>query len=609
MGVLTGGDQPGSRSALIHAKLVVSLDMTRATYGTKRDEGEGNLLPCSSRVEAGEETLRHRNNGGMFDLASFGLIRTANPQIIRDIEDMMPKGHRVFPNLINGEAEKSSNKKRHPSEGHLAIVVAVSLLLTLCTAILWYSFIWPWPLEGSNTVDTDVSDATYNQEIQSRIGNLIAIDSDGDGETGFSDEGMEEKDIDINSVLASHPVYESPKVADGDKILDLKGSIYSAPSNDHVNPMLDKLAVAILTTKGTYGKNIPTQMETFLKQLRYFLVIGDHSGMYGGSTAAAEAINRNNAGIARLQHQQGIRALQDLYEAFPDSEWFIVSKDDNYMFLDNIRAFLDDNKYDYNEPLYFGSHSKFQGCATFTQPLNKPSPVIGSLASGVILSHAAVKAIVSKKVVDKCFKKFKSCQHSDVVLGLCLADHNINMTPEPRLSAVALSKIAWPQNGCQEPFSFPHTSSYLMQRIYNSQYSTGLTSSGEKTKWDSHATYAALFSNIYHDIGVFMTDIDNDLPGGDYMHSKCESGSQCQTLCKAEDQCLAWVYDTKLKTCWLKDTLAPKKERQGVISGVLPSRYVCENNPIQKSKKKKQGGLQDPHIHGQTILGKQSRKR
>ncbi|KAJ8326912.1 hypothetical protein QVD99_005324 [Batrachochytrium dendrobatidis] len=562
--------------------------MLRDAYGIKRDQVDEIILPSNGASRNGQDNLRHRTTSTLYKLATFGLGEASSiAKLQNDIE--LENGN-TFSNLAGEESVSNDNvkQKRIKVDGHFKVIIGAAVILTICTSILWYSLVWPWHFGTSNQVSTDSTIASaLSHEAPSS--NNIAIDSDSDisNDANIDHDGVFSERFDLNSRFGLSSVYESPNIAEGDKVLDAGRVLFPPPPSDHANPKLDKIAVVILTTQDTAHISIPTQAQTFLKQLKNFLVVSDRSGQYGGSETAGSVVNRSSTNKVFSQSEQGLLALQDLYSAFPDSEWFIVSRDNNYMFLDNIKAFLDDAKYDYKMPIYFGSQTIFKECKTLTQPLAKPEVRIGDLSSGIILSRSSVQKIVEEKTAKICIQKYTLCHSSDVVLGLCLADQSIRMTPEPRLNSRSLSSLTWPMDACQEPFSFPKTSPRLMLRIHSGQYATGVTSSGETTKWNHHINYANIFSHVYHDIGMFFSNPGYEIPGGDFMNAQAESGQNCQTLCKTEIKCLAWTYDIKLKTCWLKNTLSPKRDRQNAVSGVLPSRYTCNKDQFKPKKDRK----------------------
>ncbi|KAI8930018.1 hypothetical protein BC831DRAFT_440936 [Entophlyctis helioformis] len=382
---------------------------------------------------------------------------------------------------------------------------------------------------------------------------------------------------------------------------------------DTINPRFDDIAVAVLTSRDTATSNVPIQLVTFLKQLRHMIVVGDESHAHVGSfdvdnrekkkktasTTATEFLQsmthwgakpkseraanvssrtKAESGPGMLREaSQAFNAIADLVDAFPAAQWFVVIEDDSYLFLENIKTYIEASGLDHTQHVFIGSPKRLTGCPGVRTSAIPSNTLIGSLASGLLLSRATAKSLTPAKA-ESCLQKFAACPSSDAIVSLCIKDATITeFTPETRLSSDTVANMTWPRNACLQPLSIPHASPRLIQRLYDAQHSTGIASDGSTVKWDAHTTYAAVMAHVYHDIGMTETDaVGTNRPGSDYMHAKAESGGQCLALCRSESRCMAWSFDQKSSTCWLKDGISPKKHKERTVSGVMASRYTCK---------------------------------
>eukprot|EP00842_Homolaphlyctis_polyrhiza_P007030 jgi/Hompol1/916/HPOL_001050-RA len=355
------------------------------------------------------------------------------------------------------------------------------------------------------------------------------------------------------------------------------------------------MAFGILTSPKTSGINVPVQLMTFVKQVRNLIVFGssEDADSSAKSTSDRKANAESDADDDRtdtsvhgwstgkkrqqtsVQPGLGLKAIAELYSNYPDAEWFVLIRDNTYMFFENLKAFIEENDLDSDAPLFLSGSRRFEGCPGYRLPSGVSNLIIGSTAHGVVVSRAVAKLITSNQV-EACIDKYRTCTNDDSIFGLCLLDLKIKVSGNSHFNHESPVNVLWPKDACLEPLTFADVSTRLMQRLFDTQPSTGVDNDGMMFKWDRRTDYATLFSHIYKDIGIAAFDSGIDRVGGDMMYASAESGGQCLSLCKSEPNCIAWSFDIPAKTCWLKGSMPPKTRASTVVSGVIPGRYICD---------------------------------
>ena len=61
-----------------------------------------------------------------------------------------------------------------------------------------------------------------------------------------------------------------------------------------------------------------------------------------------------------------------------------------------------------------------------------------------------------------------------------------------------------------------------------------------------------------------------DLPGGDYARYDAMPFQQCNALCLASPQCLAFTYNTAAQVCFLKSRVGSSIQAQKILAGAMP---------------------------------------
>jgi hypothetical protein len=63
-------------------------------------------------------------------------------------------------------------------------------------------------------------------------------------------------------------------------------------------------------------------------------------------------------------------------------------------------------------------------------------------------------------------------------------------------------------------------------------------------------------------------EVGYNLEGGDYTTAYFESLRECQAACRRDQRCLAYTYNTRTRTCYLKDRVGRLERRPDTVSGI-----------------------------------------
>ncbi|KAI8826507.1 hypothetical protein BJ741DRAFT_630874 [Chytriomyces cf. hyalinus JEL632] len=236
-----------------------------------------------------------------------------------------------------------------------------------------------------------------------------------------------------------------------------------------------------------------------------------------------------------------------LFEKFPDADFFMMIDDDTYVFLDNLQRYL--SRYDSSQKLYFGQANRFRGCdGVMEYDDSLKAPLVAQGGAGIIMSRGALEAML--KVVDECIVKYNGCWG------------NFIFSPNP----------------CEVPFTYHHVLPDQMKQIHDIEQSF-------QTK---HPNRALPSAHMYHafqkpslnpqDRDDAIRDKDVERVGRTFMNFNTATFEECERRCIYYSQCVSWFHDAK-KRCWLKKSPGGKEKLEGVWSGVLPNRFVCEEKP------------------------------
>ncbi|KAL2914524.1 hypothetical protein HK105_205873 [Polyrhizophydium stewartii] len=468
-----------------------------------------------------------------------------------DLEIEQPDADGVYRSFGRPRAGDPSGKKKH---GRLTrqqtVVIAVALILTLS---LFYAYYAP---SQSRAGETPPAKTKWSLGL---------------GSWGISPPAR------IADDSAASPARAPPAGKVVARVVE--------PSTDHNNANINNMAVGILTNSKAAAASVPIQLVTFLKPIKNLLIASDEEGAHIGSIGVDDTNHRTGGPATdgfltsaerKFRREQPLRTVLDLAATFPDAEWFVLARDDSFLFFENIYAFIQSSGLDSAIPFFIGASAGPAVCAGYKAPLASNDPVaVANIGSGMLLSRAAVK-LLTESQVDKCLTEMASCEQGDTMLAMCLADRGVRVSPDPRFHSEPLGWLAWPADSCQEPFGIPGLSQRMIQRLYDSREVTShVGETAQKYKHDHRTSYGHLFAHIHREVGFHSHEVGIDRPGQSMAQIKSENGFQCQALCRKEDKCVTWVFEAKSQTCWLKDRVLPKSPKDGLVSGTVLSRYSC----------------------------------
>ncbi|KAI8905174.1 hypothetical protein EDD86DRAFT_182583, partial [Gorgonomyces haynaldii] len=334
-----------------------------------------------------------------------------------------------------------------------------------------------------------------------------------------------------------------------------------------------KYAFALKTGKDVALTRTPIQILTFLKHIDNVILIGEAPGVSVGSIPMLDVYThlyddlkekREDKEVIPDESSLGWKAdahknmpgYRELYNRFPNADWYVMIDDDTYVFMDNLDERL--SQFDPSQPIYIGSANVFQGCDGVTRFGDGPAFAHGG--SGIIVSKGAVQKILP--ILDKCIVKYKDCWAGDIRLGLCLrdagilitGDHTFNRDPPHR-------KYGFTIDPCDRPSTFHHLLVDQIQSLYELEMKS-------KTPL---INYAQVFQHWHGDNDGKI--VSGNRKGNDYNHVKSSSAPECRDLCEKDKKCASFVYDKG--ECWFKGRIPGFEESTEAKTGHFSSHYQC----------------------------------
>ncbi|TPX57601.1 hypothetical protein PhCBS80983_g03742 [Powellomyces hirtus] len=362
-------------------------------------------------------------------------------------------------------------------------------------------------------------------------------------------------------------------------------------SNGVYNPRFDKFAIALKSGVDVVLERSLIQLMSYLQPVRNLIMIGDGEAQVG-DRVMIDVINtlygprnprsrKQDSTNVRTQKQTSAEAVQvdetsqgwksdghknlpgfrELWNRFPNAEWFVMIDDDTYVFLDNLADRL--AMYDPDGKHYFGAKTQFVGCDGVRQW--GAGPYFAHGGSGIVVSRGAVREMMTG--IDACIEKYKTCWAGDVRTALCLRDQGILLHSPSGFFSTPPNKQFWfPHDPCDRPLTFHHLLVKQIQELYNTEKGI-ITRIGKG---------AVTFSDIYWSWhGETEWQANFDRKGADFMSAMLDTPEDCKDICLEKKACISYVFDGR--KCWLKDRIPPGVVGRGMTSGVLRERYVCNS--------------------------------
>ena len=187
-----------------------------------------------------------------------------------------------------------------------------------------------------------------------------------------------------------------------------------------------------------------------------------------------------------------------------------------------------------------------------------------------IMSQAALSRLRTTGYA-KCLRERQTIPSMGTILVRCLEDMGVNVIYEKSLhTSEPTHDFNWPANPCQRPLGFSNLRPHQMATLYMAQPPTGRSKHGAY-RWDSSVSYSTVFHHTFTSTNP-TRNIDRHVPD-DSTAVIVNSGADCMKLCEKETYCISWTFEHPI--CHLTNTVGVAIERQNVVSGVIPTRYVC----------------------------------
>ncbi|KAJ3326267.1 hypothetical protein HDV06_000143 [Boothiomyces sp. JEL0866] len=363
----------------------------------------------------------------------------------------------------------------------------------------------------------------------------------------------------------------------------------------------DNLAFAVKTGKDIAQKRAPIQFLTFLAPVRNILMIGEAPGvavgdipmidvvthLYDGVTLPPEKKRKKRKPKTKKKMVEGqeiaveevipdeasegwksdahknLPGFRQLYEHYPNADWYIMIDDDTYVFMENLHFRLAHFKPE--KPYYFGSANVFTGCDS-VKKLGK-GPFFAHGGSGIVLSKAAIKKLVP--IIDSCLPKYHQCWAGDIRLALCLRDAGILLgDPLHFYRDPPHDKFNYTKP-CALPNTFHHLLVPQVQKLYE------IEMAARKKNKRGLVTMDEIFQNFIND--DYKQDADRK--GKPYAQKEMSQVEQCKEYCRQDLNCISYTLDGGL--CFKKNQSNPLIYRKGAINGVIKEHFICNQKEFR----------------------------
>jgi hypothetical protein len=203
----------------------------------------------------------------------------------------------------------------------------------------------------------------------------------------------------------------------------------------------------------------------------------------------------------------------------------------------------------------------FLGCDNVTEWGKGPFFAHGG--SGIVMSKAALKLMLN--IVDTCILKYRDCWAGDVRTALCLRDTGILLKDMPGFNKDPPNdKFAFGGDPCFKPITFHHLLLHQIQSLAKME--------NDKAS-EAFITMADVFQMSRNGLANIMPGTDRR--GWDITAVDSSDIEDCEKKCQTMTECVSFVYSES--KCWLKKGIPGSEQKNGFISGVIPSKFVCTN--------------------------------
>ncbi|KAJ3272991.1 hypothetical protein HDV01_004897 [Terramyces sp. JEL0728] len=357
----------------------------------------------------------------------------------------------------------------------------------------------------------------------------------------------------------------------------------------------DNFAFAVKTGKDIAQKRAPIQFLTFLAPVRNVLMIGEAPGVAVGDIPMIDVVTHLYDGVElppekkrkkkpktkkkkvdgqeivveeivpdeasegwKSDAHKNLPGFRQLYQHYPNADWYIMIDDDTYVFMENLHFRLAHFKPE--KPYYFGSANVFTGCDSVKKLGSGPFFAHGG--SGIVLSKAAIKKLIP--IIDSCLPKYHGCWAGDIRLALCLRDADILLGDPLQFHRDPPHDKFNYTKPCVRPNTFHHLLLPQIQKLYEIELAS------RKKNKNGLVTMDKVFQ-------AFITEDlkqDADRKGKSYAKKEMADIEDCKRFCKEDIHCVSFTLDGGF--CLKKNESNPLIYKKGAVNGVIKEHFVCD---------------------------------
>lgn len=343
--------------------------------------------------------------------------------------------------------------------------------------------------------------------------------------------------------------------------------IFDLRPDDVINHRYDNFVISIMVADDpTENHLLQACFKTFLRQINRIQICTENiaNTFVGGNHFSDVAFDPKSAAFPKLERY--IDGFLSMNTFSPQKEWYMQIDEDSYLFLENIYVYL--QKFQSSDALFFHNFDLVRTDSSVHYQAAKETrhfPVS-------IMSRRAAEILGQSKYGDCVFQN-KYIGSEETILVKCLESFGVKTVTEPKLHASEPSHdFVWPVDSCKRPLSLSQLSQTQLDFLFRARPASGVASDGRAYRWDSIVTYSDVFHHTFAS-GDAVAGLDRHSASDSQSISGLQSGMECMRACMDDKDCVSWTFDRI--DCYTSAHIGASIRRNGVVSGIVPSRYNC----------------------------------